>query len=125
MLLVVPAKVTPRRRVLLEKLIVAWLVKFAAIYGTQRFITMFTRACPEPVKSTFSHHISVRYILIFSHLHFGFKWSLSFRFSIHFAYVSHLSRVCYSPHPHLIILDLITLRPFGEKFIFILALMKV
>jgi hypothetical protein len=33
-------------RVLLEKIIVSQLVKkFPAFFGTQRFITMFTRAC--------------------------------------------------------------------------------
>jgi hypothetical protein len=37
-------QLTPWRRVLLEKLIVIQLVKkFPAIYGTQMFITMFTR----------------------------------------------------------------------------------
>jgi hypothetical protein len=34
-------KLTPCRRGLLEKL----LLKFPAFYGTQRFITVFTRAC--------------------------------------------------------------------------------
>jgi len=34
---------TPQNRVL-EKLIVIWFVKFPAFYGTQRFITVFTRA---------------------------------------------------------------------------------
>jgi hypothetical protein len=33
---------TPRIRVLLEKLTVTQLVKFLAFYGTRRFITVFT-----------------------------------------------------------------------------------
>jgi hypothetical protein len=39
-------EVTPRIRILLEKLIVTQLVKkFPAVYGTRRFITVFTTAC--------------------------------------------------------------------------------
>jgi hypothetical protein len=37
-------KLTPWKRVLLEKLIITQLAKkFPAFYGTQRFITIFTR----------------------------------------------------------------------------------
>jgi hypothetical protein len=40
-----PTYLPPRSRVFLEKLIVTQLVKaFPAFYGTQRFITVFTRA---------------------------------------------------------------------------------
>jgi len=39
-------KLTLQSRVFLEKLVVTQLVmKLCAFYGTQRFITMFTRAC--------------------------------------------------------------------------------
>jgi hypothetical protein len=37
--------VSPWRRIL-EKLTVSQLVKFATFYGTRRFITVFTTACP-------------------------------------------------------------------------------
>ena len=38
-------KLTPRRRVILGKLPVHWLLKkFHVFYGTRRFITLFTRA---------------------------------------------------------------------------------
>jgi hypothetical protein len=52
-----PVYLTLWNRVLLEKLIVAQLVKkFPAVYGTRRFITMFTAchwSCPEPYESMF------------------------------------------------------------------------
>jgi hypothetical protein len=65
--------------VFLEKLIVTQLVKkFPTFYGTQRFITEFTRACHWSlsqvrwIQSTPSHPVSLRSILILSsHLCLG------------------------------------------------------
>jgi hypothetical protein len=46
MVVVVVVVVTPRKRVLLEKLTVSQFVKkFPASYATRKFITVFTRAC--------------------------------------------------------------------------------
>jgi len=60
-------------RVLLEKLIVTQIVKnFPAFYGTQRFITVFTRAChwslfsAKWIQSTHSQPISLKSILMLS-----------------------------------------------------------
>jgi hypothetical protein len=64
---------TSWRRVLLEKLTVTHLVKkYPAFYGTQKFITVFTRArhwlqsWARCIQSTPSHPISLRSILILS-----------------------------------------------------------
>jgi hypothetical protein len=55
------------RRGLLEKLVVTQLVKkFPAFYGTQRFITTFTRT-PYPKPDESSYSVSLRCILILSH----------------------------------------------------------
>jgi hypothetical protein len=60
---------TPWHRVLLEKLMVTQLVnKFQTFYGTQRFITMFTRICHQSllcarwIQSTSSNPILLRFI---------------------------------------------------------------
>jgi hypothetical protein len=70
-------QLTPWSRVV-EKLIVAQLVELPAIYGTRRFITLFTRArhwsvsWDKSIQSTPYHSISLRSILIFSsHLLLG------------------------------------------------------
>jgi len=71
---------TPWGRALLEKIIVAQLVKkFPTFYGTRRFIIVFTRArqwslsCSRWIQSTASHPSSVRYILRLSaYLHLGY-----------------------------------------------------
>jgi hypothetical protein len=67
-----PEQLTPYRRTIIQKLTVAQLVKkFRALYGTEVFITVFTRNRHWPqswarlVQSTFSHPVS-RSILILS-----------------------------------------------------------
>ena len=70
---------TPRCRVLLEKLTGLQLVKkFPAFYGTRRFITALTNVRPlslswaSPIQSTYPHPTSWRSILILStHLFLG------------------------------------------------------
>jgi hypothetical protein len=70
---------TPRSRVLLEKLTGSQLIKkFLAFYGTRRFIVAFTNArhlsqsWARSIQSIPPHPLSWRYILIFSsHLHLG------------------------------------------------------
>jgi len=55
---------------LLEKLIPSQLVrKFLAFYGTERFITVFTRA--ESIQFTSSHAITLKAMVISSHLFLG------------------------------------------------------
>jgi hypothetical protein len=57
-------------RVILVNLIVQLVIKFSALYGICRFITVFTRACHRSlsfdgwIHFTPSNPISVRYILI-------------------------------------------------------------
>jgi hypothetical protein len=60
---------------LLQKLRVIQLVKFHSIYGTRRFITVFTGAChwslfrTRRIHSTPFHQISIKSIeILFSHL---------------------------------------------------------
>jgi len=81
---------TPRSRVLLEKLIITQIAeKFHTFYGTQGFINVFTKAChwslswARQSQSTPSYSIFLRFILVLSsHLFLGLpKWSLLFRFS--------------------------------------------
>jgi hypothetical protein len=69
---------TPISTVLLEKQTVALsLKKFPEYYGTRMFITMLTRACHRflswirRIQSTPSHSISLRSILISSHIYLG------------------------------------------------------
>jgi hypothetical protein len=66
-------QLTPWNRVLLEKLSVAQLLKnFPTFYGTQMFVTVFTRALHWSVSwaswmlSILCHPISVRFILLLS-----------------------------------------------------------
>jgi hypothetical protein len=70
---------TPRNRVLLEKLTGSQLVKkFPAFYGTRMFITPFTCPYLEPYQSSLCpHSTSLRSILILSsHLRLGVPSSL-------------------------------------------------
>jgi hypothetical protein len=72
-------QLTPRSRVLLEKLLVTQLVKKSfAFYGTRRFITMLTRTrhwslfWARCIQSTNSHPFSLKSVLILSsYLHLG------------------------------------------------------
>ena len=72
---------TPRCRVLLEKLTALQLVKkFPAFYGTRRFITALTSvrhlslSWASPIQSTYPHPTSWRSILILStHLRLGWR----------------------------------------------------
>jgi hypothetical protein len=71
---------TPRNRVLLDKMTVTQLVKFSTFYGTRSFITVFTWTHQWPlswtrwIQSTNSHPISLRSLLIL--------WSSDIRLSI-------------------------------------------
>jgi hypothetical protein len=97
---------TPWSRVF-EQLLVAQLVSFLAFYGTQRFVTVFTRACQWSlfwarwIRSICSHPISLRSILILSsHLYLGFWMVLPFRLSNQRTVcISHIYDACYMSHP--------------------------
>jgi hypothetical protein len=123
-----PIKITTRptwSRALLEKLIVAQLVKkFSAFYGSQKLVPVFTKARLQSLSSARSfqvgplHAISRRSILIvFSHLHqslpSGFFLS-GFTTKILYAHLNfHMRATC---SVHLILLDLITLIISGEEY---------
>ena len=107
---------TPRCRVLLEKLTGLQLVKiFPAFHGTRRFITALTSvrhlslSWANPIQSTFPHHTSWRSILILStHLRLGLPSGLGFPHQdpIHpplLTYTRHMTNPSHSSrfyHPH-------------------------
>jgi hypothetical protein len=89
---------------LLEKLSIMQLLKnFPAFYGTQRFITVFTRALhwslfwARSIQSIPSHSISLRSILIlFTHLRLGLPSGLS-------SWISHQYPICIPLLPHFVL----------------------
>jgi hypothetical protein len=99
---------TPWSRILLQKLIVTQLVKkFPALYGTRRYITVFTRAlhwflsCVGWIRSTPSHPISLKFTLILSsHLRVGLPTGLfPSGFRPKFVCISRLSHEYCMPRP--------------------------
>ena len=116
---------TPRCRVLLEKLTGLQLVKkFPAFHGTRRFITALTSvrqlslSWANPIQSTYPHPTSWRSILILSiHLRLGLSSGLfpsSFPTKTLYAPVS--SPICATCPAHLILLDFITRTILGEEY---------
>ena len=93
---------TPRSRVLLEKITGSQLVKtFSAFYGTRRAITAFTSARHlslsmsklDPAHAPTSHFLKSHLNIIHPSTPGSSKWSLSLRFS-------HQNTVYTSPLPH-------------------------
>jgi len=95
-------KLTTWSIVILQKLIIVThlVKKFFTFYGTQRFITMFTRACHRSlswtrwIQSVTSHCFSKIHSNIILQCMPTSEWYLPFRFSIqNFVHISHI------PHP--------------------------
>ena len=99
--------------------------KFPAFYGTQRFITAFTRTLhlslswASSIQSTPPHPTSWRSILILpSHLHLGLPSGLfPSGFPTKTLYTPLLSPIRYTCPAHLTLLDFITRTMIGEEYI--------
>jgi hypothetical protein len=92
---------TQWRRVPLEKLRVTQIVKKFTFYGTQRFITKFTTAhqwAPIPSQMHPVHTFPPYFLKIHSN-NSQLSMPRSCKCDQNFAYISHLSHVCYMPHP--------------------------
>ena len=99
-------------------------MKFPAFYGTQRFITTYTSArhlspsCARSIQSIPPHPTSWRYILILpSHLCLGLPsglFPLGFPTQTH--YTPLLSPIRAAWPSHLVLLDFITRKLFGEQY---------
>jgi hypothetical protein len=104
---------TPWKRVLLEKLTVAELVKkFPAFCGTWRFIAVFIKPWSQSFLFCFpKNHCSI----FLPSTSMSSKWSLLFMLpSWYIAWSPNVSHVCYMAH--LILLDLITLITRCEEY---------
>ena len=115
---------TPRCRVLLEKLTGLQMVKkFPAFHGTRRFITALTSvrhlflSWASPIQSIYPHPTSWRSVLILStHLCLGLPSGLlpsGFPHKILYTSLSSPIRATCPAHP--ILLDFITRTILGEK----------
>ena len=120
-----PSILTPRCRVLLEKLTGLQLVKkFPAFYGTRRFITALTSvrhlslSWASPIQSKYTHPTSWRSILLLStHLRLGLPSGIfpsGFPTKILYAPLSSPIRATCPAHP--ILLDFITHTILGEEY---------
>ena len=115
---------TPWRRVLLEKLTGLQLVKkFAAFYGTRRFITALTSvrhlslSWASPIQSIYPHPTSWRSILISTHLRLGLPSGLfPYGLPTKTLYTPLSSPIRATCPTHLILLDFITRTILGEEY---------
>jgi hypothetical protein len=119
-----PSFLTPRSRVLPEKLTGSQLVKkFPAFYGTRIFITVFTNARQLSLSwassslSITPHSTSWRFILILSYLCLGFpSYLFPSGFPTKTLYTPLLSPVRAIFRAHLIILDFVSRTILGEEY---------
>ena len=115
---------TPRCRVLLEKLTGLQLVKkFPAFHGTQRFITALTSvrqlslSWANPIQSIYPHPTSWRSILTSTHLRLGLSSGLlPSGFPTKTLYTPLSSPIRATCPTHLVLLDFITRTILGEEY---------
>ena len=95
---------TPGSKVLIQMLLVPWLVKYPTCYGTQSFITLFTRACHLSLSCAMWTQPcpSIRFlrsIWIFTSKSRSSKWPHIFSFLYLTLYAYLLSHACHMPCP--------------------------
>jgi hypothetical protein len=108
--------------VLLEKLpIVQPLKNFPEFYGTQRFITVFTRALHwslswvRSIQSIPPHLYKIYLNIVHPPTSWSSQWSISFWFSHQYPTCIHLRPIPATCPAHLMLLDFIILIMFGKE----------